>query len=196
MILGKFKNKLFIFLAIELSFLVFSGWMLNSVWLLDLAIRDAQKSSWEMEVKIANYDRLKEERSKLEGEGKRLFRRFVTDDEAPVEFISKIEKAAEDSGVKLKLETYQEKAVKKKGKVEEKKGEGEALALILKTESGFFEWMRFLARIENLDGYSSVKKISLNFGKVEEDTTAPSSVGGEETGLASKLLGETIIVAY
>lgn len=195
MITGDLKIKLFIFLVLELAFGLVAGWIFNSVRGLEKSVVEAKAVVYKMEEKIADYDRLKEEHAKLEGEGKRLFKHFASQ-ESPVDFIARIEKAAEETNVDLKLEIYEPKAkTKKKAKSEPKAKEAPALSLMLKTESDFADWMQFLLKVENLDSYSAVEKINLRFGK-SELASAPTTQEGEEATVKTRLLGETIINAY
>ena len=187
----KIKTRLILLVLIEIVFLGGASWLLFQDGEFSKKVLEEKKNIHDIELKLANYEKVENEYLKLGGKGETLAQRFTAKDDA-VYFIRDIEQAAGEVGLSLEISIYKEPAsAKKKTKEQleqEAAREGE-LVLLLETEGSFANFMKFLIKVENLKKYIEVRKIDL----VKE--TIKESVPGSEATSRDVLRQKVIVSA-
>ncbi|MBU2025868.1 hypothetical protein KJ912_03985 [Patescibacteria group bacterium] len=187
---GKIKKVITWLLILEVVFLGLAAPLFYMDYsLLGQALEKEEKShNWAL--KLESYDKVKDEFAKLGGGGNKVKARFTGKDQA-VDFISRVEQAGADLGTQFTLEAYEGKVDPKSSKskkTEEKEIKDDELAFILKTQGSFSDFVKFLIRLENLDKYATIKRISLE----KERIRVIGEAGAKEKDILS---GEIIIAA-
>jgi len=171
----KIKTLWLIFAAAEILLLALGGFLVKENERIMTNVVESARKIHDLKLKVLSYDKIKRESDELGDAGDKLEKRF-TDEESAVEFIKKIEVAAEESNVKIHISLFEvkisAKSKKDKEKLKAKKDEDKPLSFMIETESDFSSLSKFLVRLENLSKYDEISKVDIMHVSEKQTSTA------------------------
>lgn len=200
----KIKTLWLIFALMEVALLVLGGFLVMENEKAMAKVIESARNIHDLRLKVLSYDKIKVESDELGDAGDKLEKRF-TNKESAVDFIKKIEEAAVESGVKIRISLFEVKAPAKSKKEREKekakaaaqKEEEKPLSFMIETESDYSSLVKFVVKLENLAKYDEIVKVDVMH--VSEKQAAPLGTGvpGEpiEPEMKEYSLGKILIFA-